>query len=81
MKTNLLAVTLALLAATALTSAANAQETTGAPGSPSATTTIPGNQLPPRRRSSRARSSATPRNQLPGGQHAWCRRRARQTSS
>jgi arylsulfatase A-like enzyme len=47
MKTNLLAVTLALLAATALTSAANAQETTGAPGSPSATTTIPGNQLPP----------------------------------
>jgi hypothetical protein len=47
MKTNLLAVTLALLAATALTSAANAQETTGAPGSHSATTTIPGNQLPP----------------------------------
>jgi len=47
MKTNLLAVTLALLAATALTSAANAQETTGAPGSPSATTTILGNQLPP----------------------------------
>src|SRR5262249_50342785 len=47
MKTNLLAVTLALLAATALTSAANAQETTGAPGSPSATTTMPGNQLPP----------------------------------
>jgi len=47
MKTNLLAMTLALLAATALTSAANAQETTGAAGSPSATTTIPGNQLPP----------------------------------
>src|SRR5262249_10465278 len=47
MKTNLPAVTLALLAAPALTSAANAQETTGAAGSPSATTTIPGNQLPP----------------------------------
>jgi len=38
---------LALLAATALTSAADAQEITGAAGSPSATTTIPGNQLPP----------------------------------
>jgi TolA-binding protein len=47
MKTNLLAMTLALLAATALTSAADAQEITGAAGSPSATTTIPGNQLPP----------------------------------
>ena len=38
---------LALLAATALTSAPDAQEITGAAGSPSATTTIPGNQLPP----------------------------------
>jgi len=38
---------LALLAATALTSAADAQEITGAAGSPSATTTIPGNQLLP----------------------------------
>jgi arylsulfatase A-like enzyme len=47
MKANLLALTLALLAATALTSAATAQETAGAAGSPSATTTIPGNQLPP----------------------------------
>src|SRR6516165_10234401 len=27
--------------------AAHAQQTTGAPGAPSATTTIPGNQLPP----------------------------------
>jgi hypothetical protein len=50
MKTNLLAMTLALLAllaATALTSAVNAQETTGTPGSPDATRTIEGNQLPP----------------------------------
>jgi TolA-binding protein len=47
MKTNLLAMTLALLAATALTSAADAQEITGAAGSPSATTTIPGKKLPP----------------------------------
>jgi len=46
MKANLLALTLALLAASALTSAATAQETAGAAGSPSATTTIPGNQLP-----------------------------------
>ena len=47
MKTNLFAMTLALLAATALTCAADAQEITGAAGSPSATTTIPGNQPPP----------------------------------
>ena len=47
MKANLLALTLALLAASALTSAATAQETAGAAGSPSATTTIPGNHLPP----------------------------------
>jgi len=46
MKANLLAMTLALLAATALTSAANAQETTGAPGSPSATTRQPASTAP-----------------------------------
>jgi arylsulfatase len=39
----MLAVT--LLPPTALT--ANAQQTTGVPGSPGATKTIPGNQLPP----------------------------------
>ena len=36
-----------LLNATALTSVASAQETTGVPGSPNATTTIDGNYLPP----------------------------------
>ncbi len=47
MKTHLLALTFALLTGTALTSVASAQETTGVPGSPDATTTIDGNYLPP----------------------------------
>lgn len=47
MKRHLLALTLGLLAATALTSVASAQETTGTPGAPDATTTIEGSQLPP----------------------------------
>ena len=42
-----LALTLSLLVGTALTSVANAQEGTGVPGSPSATTTIDGRYLPP----------------------------------
>jgi len=47
MNRKLVALALGLLAGTILTSAASAQEATGTPGSPSATTTIPGNQLPP----------------------------------
>ena len=47
MRTHLLALTFALLTGTALTSVANAQQTTGTPGSPDATTTIDGNYLPP----------------------------------
>ena len=47
MKGNFVALTLGLLAGTALTAVASAQETTGTPGSPSATTTIDGKQLPP----------------------------------
>ena len=42
-----LALTLSLLVGTALTSVANAQEGSGVPGSPSATTTIDGRYLPP----------------------------------
>ena len=42
-----LALTLSLLVGTALTSVANAQESTGVPGSPTATTTIDGRYLPP----------------------------------
>jgi arylsulfatase A-like enzyme len=42
----LFALTLGLLFGTALTSVASAQETTGVPGAPSATTTIDGNYLP-----------------------------------
>ena len=47
MRTHLLALTFALLTGTALTSVVNAQQTTGTPGSPDATTTIDGNYLPP----------------------------------
>jgi hypothetical protein len=47
MNRQLFALTLGLLVGTALTSAASAQQTTGTPGSPEATTTIPGNQIPP----------------------------------
>jgi arylsulfatase len=47
MKKELLALSLGLLVGTALTSAASAQETTGVPGSPDATTTIDGRYLPP----------------------------------
>ena len=47
MRTSLLTLTLSLMIGTALTSLANAQETTGTPGAPNATTTIDGNYLPP----------------------------------
>jgi arylsulfatase A-like enzyme len=47
MNRQLFALTLGLLVGTALTSVASGQETTGIQGSPEATTTIPGNQLPP----------------------------------
>src|SRR6478672_11500147 len=43
----LLALTLSLALSTSLSPMTNAQETTGAPGSPGATTAIPGKQLPP----------------------------------
>jgi arylsulfatase len=46
MKRELLTLTLGLLVGTALTAVASAQETTGVPGAPSATTTIDGNYLP-----------------------------------
>src|SRR6476660_4337358 len=42
-----LVLTMSLLLGTALTSVANAQSTTGVPGSPDATTTIDGHYLPP----------------------------------
>jgi arylsulfatase A-like enzyme len=47
MRRELLALTLGLLVGTALSPVATAQESTGVPGSPSATTTIDGNYLPP----------------------------------
>jgi hypothetical protein len=46
MNKSLVALSLGLLIGTALTSVANAQETTGVPGAPNATTTIDGNYLP-----------------------------------
>ena len=65
MKRELLALTLGLLVGTALTAVASAQQTTGEPGSPSATTTIDGNYLPPPPPSSAARSISRPRNSKP----------------
>ncbi len=47
MHRQLFALTLALLAGTSLSPVADAQETTGVPGSPSATTTVDGHYLPP----------------------------------
>ena len=46
MQGHLVALTLGLFVSTALTSVATAQETTGVPGAPSATTTIDGHYLP-----------------------------------
>ncbi len=47
MRKQLVALSLGLLVGTALTAPASAQEITGVPGSPEATTTTLGNQLPP----------------------------------
>ena len=47
MRRHLVALTLGLLVGTAISPVAIAQETTGVPGSPNATTTIDGNYLPP----------------------------------
>ena len=47
MKKELVALSLGLLVGTALTVPASAQEVTGTPGSPNATTTIDGRQIPP----------------------------------
>ncbi len=47
MNKGLVALSLGLLVGTALTVPASAQETTGTPGSPDATTTIDGRQIPP----------------------------------
>jgi len=45
---------LSILLGTTLSPGANAQQINGTPGSPSATITIDGNQLPPRPRNSAA---------------------------
>ena len=47
LKQNLIALTISLLAGVAMAPLALAQQTTGTPGSPGATTTIDGKQLPP----------------------------------
>jgi hypothetical protein len=59
-----------------------AQQTTGTPGSPSATTTIDGKYLPPPRpRRSAARSTWTPKIPSRIGHRPWCRPRVHPTSS
>jgi hypothetical protein len=73
------AMSVALVLALAASSAV-AQQITGTPGSPSATTTILGNQLPPLRQPFRGKIQAMPRNRRRTGQRA-CHPRERRTSS
>ena len=55
-------------------------ETTGVPGSPSATTTINGKQLPPPAPKFGGKIERTVAVRSPGGRPGWCRPRARPTS-
>ena len=59
---------------------ASAQQTTGAPGSPDATTTINGRQLPPPDPKFGGVIKENARNRKSGGRLAWCRQRVRPTS-
>lgn len=58
-----------------------AQQITGVPGSPEATTTIDGRYLPSPPQPFGARSSSTPSSRRPIGRRASCRPRTRRTSS
>ena len=58
-----------------------AQQITGVPGSPDATVTIEGKQLPPPAMPSVVRSRKPPRIPRHGGHRGWCRPRARPTFS
>ena len=67
-----------LAAVTAAGTPAMAQQTTGTPGSPGATTTIDGRYLPgPRRRSSRVTSTSMLLSPSRTGRPALCRLKAR----
>ncbi len=56
-----------------------AQQTTGVPGSPGATTTISGKQLPPPPPKFGGKIERTLTGRSPGGRPGWCRPRARPT--
>ena len=56
-----------------------AQQSTGTPGSPSATTTIDGKQLPPPPPKFGGVIKESAKDRSPGGRRASCRRRARPT--
>ena len=69
MKSPWFVLTIGLLVGTALTQTAMAQETTGVPGSPDATTTIDGRRIPPPPRQVRRQDQPrTPRPPRPTGQ-------------
>ena len=80
MKKNLIALSLAAFIGTTAVSSGPAQQITGTPGSPSATTTIDGAQLPapPPKFGGKIEREATGRSLF--GRHASCHRRAHQMS-
>ena len=81
MSTRLFALTLGLFVTTALSPVANAQETTGVPGAPDATTTIDGRQIPPPPAAFGGTINLDAPTPLPTGSPRSCRRRALPTSS
>ena len=71
---------LSLLFATLLIAGpVTAQQVTGTLGSPTATTTLSGKQLPPPDPKFGGVIKQRPRSRKPGGHPAWCRRKARPT--
>ena len=65
--------------AMAMSAPVRAQHVTGTLGSPSATITLKGNQLPPEPPKFGGVIKETPPSPSPGGRHVWCRPRARPT--
>jgi len=70
----------ALALALLISAPALAQQTTGAPGSPDATTTIDGRYLPPPPPPFTGQIELNADQSKPGWPRGWCRRRGRRTS-
>ena len=76
MKTSHLLISVASVLALSCVSAL-AQQITGVPGSPSATTSIDGKQLPPPDPKFGGVIKENAAQSKPGGRHGWCRPKAR----